>query len=193
MNFFILINHNVSYFLNNFVLNYHLEKFVWFFADFPIFFIPIFLVSAWLYYAFKNKNVEKKKDLILIVFAPIFGLIVNIIIQHFIHIQRPETFVKPILTHIPDASFPSDHAVVSFAFLFSLYVYGYKKVFWIFLPFVILMNLSRIAGGIHWFFDVFVWMIIAFLSVLFVYKIRKNKKVKAMLDFLIKIASLLKL
>ena len=193
MEHFLNINHIVSSYLNSFVIHYNLQKFIWFFADFPIFFIPIFLVVAWLYYTFKDNNIEKKKDLILIVFAPILWIIINLIIQHFIHLQRPETFVKPILSHIPDASFPSDHAVVSFAFLFSLYVYGYKKIFWMFLPFVILMNLSRIAGGIHWFFDVVVWLIISLLVVIFICKVKNKKIIVKIQDFILKIASLIKL
>jgi undecaprenyl-diphosphatase len=59
-----------------------------------------------------------------------------------------------LLDHIPDASFPSDHASVSVAFLTALYLTGYKKVFWAFMPWVILMNLCRVIAGVHWPFDI---------------------------------------
>ena len=73
------------------------------------------------------------------------AILSNLLIQHIVHIKRPETFIHPILDHIPDASFPSDHAAVSFAFLIAIYLFGYKRIFWIFLPFVLLMDISRIA------------------------------------------------
>ena len=128
-------------------------------ADAPIFFAPVFLVSAWVYWTVKH-NDEKKKDLIFIFFSVVASILTNLIIQHFVDEARPETFVQPLIDHLPDASFPSDHAAVSFAFLTSLYLFGYKKIFWIYLPFVILMNVSRIAAGVHWFIDVLVGMFV---------------------------------
>ena len=50
------------------------------------------------------------------------------------------------MSHVPDASFPSDHATVSIAFLTSLFLANYKRIGLIFLPFVIIMNLSRIIA-----------------------------------------------
>jgi membrane-associated phospholipid phosphatase len=67
------------------------------------------------------------------------------LIQQVFHFDRPESIVQPLIEHIPDNSFPSDHAAVSFAFLFAILFSNYKKTFLIFFPFVILMNLSRIA------------------------------------------------
>ena len=102
-------------------------------ADAPIFFAPVFLVSAWVYWTVKH-NDEKKKDLIFIFFSIVASILTNLVIQHFVDEARPETFVQPLIDHLPDASFPSDHAAVSFAFLTSLYLFGYKKIFWIYLP-----------------------------------------------------------
>ena len=187
------INYSVSKFLSEFVLKNNLQAFVWIFADLPIFFIPIFLVIAWLYYTFKEKNIDRKKDLILIFLIPIIWIIINLIIQQVIHIPRPETYIKPILSHIPDASFPSDHAVVSFWFLFSLYLFGYKKTFWIYLPFVILMNLSRIAGGVHWFWDIIVGMVIALIVSVLIWRYKNSKVLKSISEFFVKLASYFKL
>jgi membrane-associated phospholipid phosphatase len=47
----------------------------------------------------------------------VLAVIINLIIQQFFFFERPETLITPILKHIPDASFPSDHTSVSFAFL----------------------------------------------------------------------------
>ncbi|MDQ7023403.1 MAG: hypothetical protein Q9M97_07925 [Candidatus Gracilibacteria bacterium] len=56
------------------------------------------------------------------------------LIQQFIIVERPEQHLgagaKLLLDHLPDASFPSDHATVSIAFLTGLLLSGYKKYFW---------------------------------------------------------------
>lgn len=85
------------------------------FADAPIFLVPLFLVGFWLYYTNK-KNISGKERLLLVLYATILAILFNIIIQKFIHIDRPAEFAKSaghfLLNHIPDVSFPSDHASV---------------------------------------------------------------------------------
>jgi len=91
-----------------------------------------------------EKNSEKSK-LLMIAYSIIFAILTSLLIQHIFKIDRPDSIISPILKHVPDASFPSDHATVSFTFLFALLFFGFKKTFYRFLPFVILMNFSRIA------------------------------------------------
>lgn len=194
MNIFISINDQVWLFLNNFVIENSLEKYVWYFSDAPIFFLPIFLLWAWLFYTFKIKNIEKKADLLNIVYWIILAIIINLIIQNIVHLDRPESIVKPILEHIPDASFPSDHAAVSFAFFTWILLAWYKKISYVFLVFAIIMNISRIAWWVHWFFDIIVWAIIWIFSAIFIFKYFKNTNINNKINnFIIKIMSYIKL
>ena len=186
------INKHISLVLNNFVRNYWLEKITSIVADAPIFFAPAFLVATWIYWAIKQ-NSEKKKDLIFMFFTVVGAIITNLIIQQFVEETRPETLVQPLIDHIPDASFPSDHAAASVAFLVSLYLFGYKKTFWVYLPFVVLMNVSRIAAGVHWFFDIIIGMFVGIFWAFLMKKLRKNKILNRIADFFIKIAGFLKL
>lgn len=190
-NYFIFINHLVSLNLNHFIINYHLQHFIWIFADLPIFFLPVFLISFWLYYTLKK--IDKKESLLYIFYSVFIWISVNLIFQHFFYEKRPETLITPILKHVPDNSFPSDHSAVSFAFLTALYLFWYKKTFWIFLPFVLIMNFCRIAWGVHWFFDVVVWALIWIFSVFLIYKFKDNKYLKNLNSFILKIASFFKL
>jgi len=191
MNIFLNINHIVSQYLNNFVLENHLEKVIWFLSDAPIFLLPIFLFWAWIFWTYKIKDNEKKTDLLDIAYWIIFAIIINLTIQHFFFFERPETLVKPILAHIPDASFPSDHAAVSVAFLTWLFLAWYKKIAYFFLVFAILMNFSRIAWGVHWFFDIVAWATIWIISEIIVFK---NKKYfEKINNFIIKILNYIKL
>lgn len=193
MNIFTQINNAVAQNLNNFVLENHLEKIIWFFSDAPIFFLPVFLLWAWLYLTFKEKNNNKKENILLIFYSIVLAMILNAIIKIFVTIDRPESVIKPILQHVPDKSFPSDHATVSFSFLFALYAAGYKKTFWAFLPFVLIMNFSRVAGWIHWFFDIFVGMILGLISVIFIFKNKKNIVLEKLNSFVLKMMGYVKL
>jgi len=56
--------------------------------------------------------------------------------------------------NIPDASFPSNHATVSIAFLTSLFLAKYRIIAFLFLVPAILMNLSRVTMQLHWPFDI---------------------------------------
>jgi undecaprenyl-diphosphatase len=109
----------------------------------------MFLLSFWLYYVYK-KDIDSKKNLLHIFYATVLGIIISLFIQQFSTIERPETAIagtgKLILDHIPDASFPSDHATVSFAFLAGLYYFGFRRLFWIYLPLALIMNLSRVIA-----------------------------------------------
>jgi undecaprenyl-diphosphatase len=99
-----------------------------------------------------------------------------------------------LLDHIPDASFPSDHATVSVAFLTSLFLAWYKKTWFIFTPFVIFMLLSRIILWVHWPFDILVWSLVWIFSSFVVFKyITKIKTINKVNKFLIKIMSFIKL
>lgn len=192
--YLIEINQNIAYCLNTLVLNNWLEKYVWFFADFPIFFLPIFLLVSWIYFTYKIKDNNKKSDLLNIFFWVTLWILISIIIQKVVHIDRPESIIKPILEHIPDASFPSDHATVSFAFITWLFLAWYKRTFYSFTGFVIIMNLARISWWIHWFFDIIVGAIIWIFSSIFIFKCyKKTNYSKKINDLIIKILNYIKL
>ncbi len=191
------INENLLIYLNSFSKNEFIANMVWIFADLPIFFIPLFLVIAWFYYAYKKNN-EEKINLILIFYSCFIWVLIALLIQQIIHFDRPENYIEwtwnLLLKHIPDASFPSDHATVGFAFLVSLFFTWYKKIFWIYLPFVILMWLSRVIAWIHWPFDIIAWLIIWIIaSIITFYYIKKLEIIKKLNKLILKFASFLKL
>jgi len=193
MNIIWEINNRITYFLHNLVVENKLEWIIAFFADTPIFFLPIFLLFVWLYSNFKTKNESEKEWALLITYSVLISIIFNSIIKLFVIEERPDSIITPILKHVPDNSFPSDHATVSFAFLFAIYAAGYKKTFWLFMPFVIIMNFSRIAWGLHWFFDILVWALLWLFAVIFIFKIKNNQIISKLNLFIIKIMSYIKL
>ena len=191
------LNKELLLYLNSLTNIKIIEDLVKIFVDAPIFFLPIFLIWMWLYYSIKKEN-KKKENLLLIFLSILIAVIINLTIKQIVISERPEEAIKWIwkllLNHIPDASFPSDHASVSFSFLFSLYFYKYKKTFFSFLPFVILMGLSRIIAWVHWPLDILVWVIIWFSSsYTSFYFLQKQKLVKKVNEFIIKLLAIIKL
>ncbi len=172
-------------------------------ADIPIFFLPLFLTSMWLYYTFSQKfswdtRYVLRENLMFIFYACVTVIIFSYLIKSQVDIDRPETAIteagKLLMHKIPESSFPSDHASVSFAFLTALYLTHYRRVFWVFLPFVILMNISRIISWVHWPTDIIWWLVIWLLAWYIGTRVLpKIKLVKNTNSFIIKVLWYLKL
>lgn len=199
------INRNILNYLTSFSNNNFLEKNIWIMADLPIFFIPIFLLWMWLYYSFTKTiennifNKDKKKEVLLFIFySTIIALIISLIIQQFVNIERPENYInktwKLLMKHLPDASFPSDHATVSFAFLSALFFANYKKIWLIFLPFVLIMNISRVIAWIHWPFDVIAGMLVWIFSSFIIFEyFKKIESIKKINKYILEVMKIFKL
>ncbi len=127
-------------------------------------------------YATKMKNITIKNNLLFIFYADLISGWLNIFIQQFFYVERPATFLQSkwafILSHIPDNSFPSDHAAIGTAFIVALALFGYKKTAYVLTPIFILMFLARIIGGVHYPFDILGWILVGIISAYFAWKIR---------------------
>lgn len=197
------INKELLISLNSLTKYDYIESIVLIFADLPIFFIPIFLITLWIYYSRKKKNkilsflhltkkLLEKENLLYIFYSAVIWIIISLTIQQFIHMDRPETALqwvwKLLLDHLPDASFPSDHATVSVAFLTSLFLAWFKKTWLYYAPFVVLMLLSRIIVWVHWPFDILAWSLVWFFSSFITFKyLSKLIIVNKLNKFIIKI------
>lgn len=166
------------------------------FADAPIFILPIFLLSFWIIHN-KKWETSKKENMLFIVYSVIMAISINLILQKIVHIERPETFLHNawhfLLNHIPDASFPSDHAAVSSSFLTALFLLGYKKSAYFILPFFVIMLLSRVIAWVHWPLDIIGWIIVWIISWFTIFKFREFFIFKKINKCVIKIASFIKL
>jgi len=193
------INKEILIYLNSLLKFNFIDITTLCFADTPIFFIPIFLIISWIYYSINKKaTLLDKEKLLYIFYSIVIWLGISLIIQHIVHIDRPESVLKWVwkllLKHIPDASFPSDHATVSIAFLTSLFLAWYKKIWLVFTPFVILMLLSRVILGVHWPFDIIAWSLVWIFSSYFTFRyLVKFKFVNKINQFIIKIMLYIKL
>ncbi len=166
------------------------------FADAPIFLLPIFLLSFWIIHN-KKWETSKKENMLYIVYSVIMAISINLILQKLVHIERPEAFLHNaghfLLNHIPDASFPSDHAAVSSSFITALFLLGYKKPAYFMLPFFVIMLISRVIAWVHWPLDIIGWIIVWITSGFTIFKFRNFFIFKKINKCIIKIASFIKL
>lgn len=169
---------NILSFLNDFAnSHYYISKAIPLTADIFVFIYPIFLVWIYLYWIYK-KNIEYKIWALYVFFSWFISVLLNLFIQYFVDKQRPEQSVLSktnlILSHIPDKPFPSDHAAISAWIAMSTFIWWIKtkncflKLLWIiFWIFCLVMSLSRVAAGVHWFTDILVgiliWIIVSLL------------------------------
>lgn len=190
------INRELLVWLNWLLAHPMIENIVSIMADGPIFLLPLFLLFGWLFYAYKKQTGNKIK-LLHIFYATVLWIIISLIIQQFVNIERPETAIagtgKLILDHIPDASFPSDHATVSFAFLAGLYLWGYRRLFYVYLPLCIIMNLSRVIAWVHWPYDIIAWAFVWISSACIVFKYQGLIFLKKIDELILKISGFFKL
>lgn len=190
------INIFVWDYLNSFMWNEIIRILSIFFADLPIFFLPIFLLSLWLYYNNKNQN-NKKENLLYIFYSAFVALIINLIIQLFYKSERPsdsENISQALaLSNIPENSFPSDHSSISISFTLALYLFWYKKTALVFFAFVILMLISRVTIWVHWIFDIIAGIFVWLLSAYFVFSNKDVAIFKFSNKLLLKIANIFKL
>ena len=174
-------NQSTSIFLNTFTENSIMRIILPYFSDVPIFTIPIFLISYWIYATIRWES-KIKETLLMIFYATILSGGIATIIQQFIYVERPLAFLQGrgmfILSHISDNSFPSDHATIGTAFLVALYLFGYKKSFYYLLPFFVLMFLARIIWGIHYPLDILWGIVVGTVAGYIIFCIRDNTMMK---------------
>jgi len=203
------INKELLIWLNSLLEYDFINSTVLFFCDAPIFFLPIFLISMWTYYSYrKNSNILtelhltksllEKENLLYIFYSVVIWITISLIIQQFVHIDRPEEALKWVwsllMNHIPDASFPSDHATVWISFLTSLFLAWFKKTWLIFAPIIILMVISRVILWVHWPLDIIAWSLVwIFSSFLTFNYLTKIVIINKLNQFIIKTLSYIKL
>ena len=166
------LNFSLFQSINNFVgANKVLDFLGIFFAEYLIFIFLFWLLYLWL------KKREYKVFLILAGFAGTLGVAINSVIHSLYFHPRP--FSIPIgttlISHSPNASFPSGHATLMFsiAILFLFFKKTQNIGYWSFLIAVVI-GVSRVFCGIHFPLDILGSLGVSLISSLLVYLFYKK-------------------
>lgn len=136
---------------------------------FAIFFakdlIYISLIIFGFYFLFASKYKEKRIVLVSSLSATL-SFISVFILNHLYYNPRPfaVNHVQPLIAHLPDNGFPSDHAILSALIASIAFVFNKKLgiMLWIF---AILISLSRVYLQLHHNIDVLASFIVAIMMV----------------------------
>ncbi len=144
------------------------------FSDIEPLFFALFLLGLW----FSGVSVKHDgpKHVALDIFWHVLGAFAFYwIFNHFMPLRpRPETMssLPPLITHFPDNSFPSGHAIFWGASWWALHILlGRSRVTWTFFILGFITCFMRIIAGIHYPFDILVgfflgWGIVHILMIL---------------------------
>ncbi|MDD4928086.1 MAG: phosphatase PAP2 family protein [Gallionella sp.] len=123
------------------------------FADINVFASMLVMVGLWLYGSFHQEEASKREALSLF-YAMALALGIYWLLNFGLPVRpRPEltNAVKPLISHIPDNSFPSGHAIYSGAFATAAFLFLRKKfIAWFVLVLGSVMALCRVIAGIHY-------------------------------------------
>jgi membrane-associated phospholipid phosphatase len=137
-----------------------LVKLVPLLADVFVFAYPVLLLIWYLTGIVKHKHTVKSDALTIFSWAA-YATIINIILQSFLHKDRPifswDNSIHLILKDLPTASFPSDHAAVGMVIWLVVALIAFRRqntslklLAFALIISSIIMSVSRVAVWVHW-------------------------------------------
>lgn len=136
-----------------------IKTFSTFFADLEPLLFSALLIGLWIYGVIKKDTGPKKVSLDLFWHVAAAFLIYWIINQLLPMRPRPETITSfpPLISHLPDNSFPSGHAIFWWASWWAIHLFLKKpQITWIFFFIWLLTVSARVLAGIHYPWDILV-------------------------------------
>lgn len=131
-----------------------------FLAKYLIYLFPVILILLY-------KNKKHRKHSMYSLYSAIIGMAINWIISLIYF--RPRPFVsnigKQLISHSPDASFPSDHTTLMLSIAFTLVCFKETRKIGIVLTFLgLISGISRIYTGLHYPTDILGSIFVAGIS-----------------------------
>ena len=119
------------------------------------------LAIGGIYFLINDWEVRKKMLILSATSLPL--TVIGIFILNYLY-YNPRPFIithfDPIVSHIPDNGFPSDHAALTFLIALIMYLFNRKIGTFLFLI-SILVSITRVYLGLHHFVDVLAGTLLA--------------------------------
>lgn len=125
----------------------------------------------------KNSLEAGKKLALFSAFTLPLSYILGVIARSLWYNPRPFVVkgIQPLIEHIPDNGFPSDHTLL-FATLATIAYYFNKKASIVLWAITILVGIHRMLGQVHHLIDILGSIVIALISARFVHFVLKRQK-----------------
>jgi undecaprenyl-diphosphatase len=141
-------------------------------GQYGIYFFAAFMLVLW--FVLPRRAADGRRHLVYGAAAAVVGLLTNYVISHLVYRPRPFVLyphqVHLLVQHVPDSSFPSDHATAVFAVATALVGSSkwLSRTFWIV---AILIAIARVFIGVHWPTDVLAGLVIGLIASLAVRRV----------------------
>ena len=155
------------------------------------------LVVLWLYSLYTRQSLYKESAL-YVASTILFSLAIYLAVNQLFPIRpRPEAVsaITPIISHLPDNSFPSGHAIFAAAALVAAVLF--LKIRYLtaaICTFGILMMLARVIAGFHYPGDMIVGAMLGTVFALVFYGLHRNRWIRTVcIQIPIRMAGLIRL
>ncbi len=141
-------------------------------AKYAIAFSPI----LWAWYLYRHKTQWRQQIIFIVLVLGLTGLL-GFVASHLHYSSRPFILegVAPLIPHIPDNGFPSDHTLATAGLAASALYVNRKLAIWLWII-VIFVGYSRVYVGVHHPLDIVASIVIALLSSYIVHIVLERRK-----------------
>jgi len=116
-------------------------------AEYGIFVLPIALVLVWVR---TDSSSRARRGVVAGCVAAVIAFGLGFVLERTL--GRPRPFVElgfsPLIAHVADSSFPSDHTLTGVALVGPL-LWTLPKVGWMLLLWALVVGVARVAAGLH--------------------------------------------
>lgn len=144
------------------------------FADAQVLMLAIILVGLWLWARFFERHDRLKREALRVFWITLFAFGVYWVVNLGIPARpRPEMIsaLPPLISHLPDNSFPSGHAIFWAASTFGLFAFSRSWLGWLSLGIGFLMCSARVIAGVHYPGDIIVGALFGLFLALIAYPV----------------------
>jgi undecaprenyl-diphosphatase len=141
---------------------------IWFYTNWALMIVlGLFVICAY----------KSRKAFIHSLLAGAITLLIGTVIKMLVYYPRPfvKYAVEPLIPHIADSSFPSNHAAVSFAVALSLFFYN-KKIGIPALVAALALSLVRVLTMLHYATDILFGALMGVIIALIILYFEKKYK-----------------
>ena len=143
-------------------------------------YLYLFIIGLAIFYFFAQPTSRRRGILSFSLISMSLAYLTALIARYFYFDPRPfvVSHIVPLITHVPDNGFPSDHMLLSSVLASILYFYCNRKLGVAAWMFATIVGISRVYVGIHHWVDILGSVLIAISTTYITFFIFKNSKIK---------------